>query len=151
MIALALTEVRSFMNTLLMKDTFDRFFLEEAFIKKEYTVSIEGRTSDLSPYLPYGKMRPILMEHMKGEKVPDLLRITLEYPATAQMVARLTGGDDTQTKIKEFLMRIEFDAHGLRLVTGVSYETFSMEKDLEKAWDESVKRFLNEEDVAYEE
>jgi hypothetical protein len=168
LIGLQITNVKNFMNHLFVKETFDGFDLVEAVIMKEYTLTLEGkrnreqkegedvtRTEDQpsreSDYLSYGELRPFLLAHIRGKKTPQLIRMTLSLPAEKLAERTEDAFEPALSQIDRFLLNIRFDSQGLMLITGVSYRTFSMEKELEKVWDRYLRSFLLEQEIAFEE
>ena len=158
MIGLQIKNIKDFMNHLFIKSSFDWLDLVEAVIVKEYTLTIEGkrndprernleaepreRDRDASEYLSYHEMRPLLLTHIRGKETPQMIRMTLSLPSE-KLTERIEGdlaADASQ--IERFLVNIRFGSQGLSLVTGVSYRSFSMEKERERLWDRYLKDFL---------
>ncbi len=137
MISREAKSIKGFMNTLLLSDIFDVFLVSDAVIKKDYQMTLDGNS------VPYGKIRPLLFAHIKGEQVPKLFRLTLYKPAETDLLNKL-GFDQNMTRISAFVLRLDYDGERARVVTGVSYSAFSMEKDLEKAWDKQALNFMEE-------
>ena len=167
MIGLQIKNIKDFMNHLFIKSSFDWLDLVEAVIVKEYTLTIEGkrndprernleaepreRDRDASEYLSYQEMRPLLLTHIRGKETPQMIRMTLSLPSE-KLTERIEGdlaADASQ--IERFLVNIRFGSQGLSLVTGVSYRSFSMEKERERLWDRYLKEFLLKEEIAFEE
>lgn len=167
MIGLQIKNIKDFMNHLFIKSSFDWLDLVEAVIVKEYTLTIEGkrneprgryleaepqeRDRDASEYLSYQEMRPLLLTHIRGKETPQMIRMTLSLPS--EKLAERIEGDLTAatSQIERFLVNIRFGSQGLSLVTGVSYRSFSMEKERERLWDRYLKEFLLKEEIAFEE
>ncbi len=169
MIGLQIKNIKDFMNHLFIKSSFDWMDLVEAVIVKEYTLTLEGkrnhprernseedaeekkREGDASEYLSYQEMRPLLLTHIRGKETPQRIRMTLSLPAEKLAERTEKGFAAEASQIDCFLLNIRFDSQGLSLVTGVSYRSFSMEKDTEKLWDQYLKKFLIKEEIAFEE
>ncbi len=160
MIALALPEIKETMNRLLLSDTFDTFFFEEAEIRKDYTVHLdgichaeyfEGEAMQADSHVLYESMRPHILHHMKGKHVPLLFKLTLGVEAEAAKERFFRGIEALTPGIAAFLIQIRYDAHGMQLITGVSYASFQPDKTLEKEWDRSIKEFLRAQQIVFEE
>ena len=168
MIGLQIKNVKDFMNHLFIKSSFEWLDLVEAVIVKEYTLTIEGkrndsgeRTSEAEPeknkaestseFLSYQEMRPLLLTHIRGKETPQMIRMTLALPS--EKLAERIEDDFTAgaSQIERFLLNIRFGSQGLSLITGVSYRSFSMEKERERLWDRYLKEFLIKEEIAFEE
>ena len=163
MIALKITEVKEFMNHLLMMDTFDRFSLVSAEVVRDYSVSMDGRISDRfyseeereilglkgERFQKYSQMRPLIHTHIKGKRAPLCIKMTL---AMSKAVAfdNMKGSPDKDSNIEDFLLNIRFDPRGLVLTCGVSYASFAPEKNTEMLWDEFITSFLQSQGIAFE-
>lgn len=168
MIRLQINNIKDFMNHLFIKNSFDWLDLVEAVLVKEYTLTMEGKrnypkeeTSSLEPeekvggrvgseYLSYQEMRPLLLNHIRGKKTPQMIRMTLSLPAEKLEKRTENAFAAEKSEIEHFLLNIRFDRQGLTLITGVSYRKFSMEKDKERLWDDYLKEFLIKEEIAFE-
>ena len=161
MIAVKCPEVKEFMNHLLRFDTFDDFELVEATVMKDYTVTLDGKLNreyyteeerqerglSEAQYIPYGDLRPVLFEHIKGKRTPLLMKLTLSMPKE-KALGLLRGENFSQeSQISQYLLQIRYDGNGLYVTTGVNYTTFSMEKNLEHEWDHYVPEFLKSQGI----
>ncbi|MCR5784974.1 MAG: DUF5721 family protein [Eubacterium sp.] len=163
MTALKITEVKDFMNRLLMQDTFDFFYLVRADIVRDYSVSIDGIISPQfyteeekeilgikgDKFLKYGKLRDGILGHIKGKRSPLLFKLTLAMKADEALL-NMKGEANTKSSIEEFLINIKFDSKGLVLTTGVSYSSFNPDKSSELLWDEYICEFLKSRDIVCE-
>ena len=91
MISLHILDVRGFMAQLLLRDTFDRFYLTEASVttfgtffidgrlQKDYYSSEELEHEDFSqPWSYWKQMRPFCLELIKGKKTPLSFKIVFQ-------------------------------------------------------------------------
>ena len=140
------------MNLLLASETFSGFGVAEVVLKKDYTMELDGTKAsgdaDGGRYVSYGDIRPLLFEHLKGSKLPSLFRVVLCRDAA--QVLPLISKEPGSTMISLFLIRIEYTGETLDVISGVSYDTFSMEKDVERAWDDRVRNFLTAIEVDFD-
>lgn len=89
--AFQLTEKKEFMHLLLRSELFDHFLLSEASIHAAVHYDIDGR---LNPsffsedersvqqlegltYMPYGRLRPVFFELIKGKSAPTAFKFVL--------------------------------------------------------------------------
>ncbi len=170
MIGLQVKNIKDFMNHLFVRDSFDWMDLVEVVIVKDYMLTIEGKRQlpyerkqeegadpgekaekKEAEYLSYREMRPLLLTHIRGKETPQLIRMTLAL--SAEKFAGMTGNafEADRSQIDRFLLNIRFGSQGLSLVTGVSYRSFSMEKEAEKRWDQYLKLFLTKKEIDFEE
>ncbi len=166
MIAIQLTAVKTFMRQLLCSEMFDHFLLMEASIVKDATFSIDGRINasfytkeeleeeGLSHLkaLPYGKLRPVCYQLMKGRRTPVSFKfiLLLSPEHTADALAQ-SKSSFTANDVTGIFLNLLFQNGNLTLTTGISYALFSTDRTLDQEWDILVRKFLNKYDVSYEE
>ncbi len=157
MLSVQIGDVRTFMHRFLLTDTFDGFRLTEAEIVREYTFSLKGgvpfgyygedevEIPDVAEgeNLPYGYLREMISEQIKGQRKPLSCRFVLSLPREGSDAGMVMDAPGTEA-VKEFLLRIDYDARGLRLTTGINYLTFTPQRDAALLWDDWVQDFLKE-------
>ena len=159
MVAFTIHNIGLFMSKLLSTDCFDSFLLEEAVIRMAVTYTIDGHLnrnfyeSDVwddpaqRPFImqPWSEARGICREMIRGKKAPASLRITLQLKPEP-MAKTLAGDKDllpgTVDAVGALAVNIRLDDTGLRLITGVSWKSFSMDREPERIWDRTMDRFL---------
>lgn len=172
MIALSITDVKGFMKQLLTMESFDNFLVLEAVISTATTFTIDGRlnkeftdestdiNNDISDadsdpsadsLQTWGKVRPICFELIKGKRLPLYFKVVLQLSGVN--TGRFLSSIDTsfsRNDVSGLYMNISFDRKELRIVSGTSVKTFSMDKSLDQEWDNMVKRFLTKNNIEYE-
>lgn len=162
MTALEIKNVKQFMNSLLLTDTFNIFLLEEAEVVTYNTFNIDGRinrnffdSSDDAPayeFSAWSEICPHVLNLIKGKHTPTAFRFTLllkpEYVAGV-----LKDKDTTVTPevIKALVINIRYENDRLLLVTGTSLNTFLMDKSLDPIWDQAMMKYLTKHGIEYEE
>ncbi len=164
MIALELTEVKTFMNKLLCSDVFDNFLLQEATIQGAISYHIEGAlhtdfysTEELEieqltglPFLPYGKVRTQCFDLIKGKRTPSYFKfVLLLSPSNLQKTLQQTGNSLTPADVSGMFLNLKFQNNKLTLTTGVSYRIFTVDKQLEREWDALIQRFLTNHGIEF--
>ena len=153
------TDIKKFMNCLLVKDTFDNFLLEEASITTYNTFIIDGHiqsdffTADELDALPdktlstWGTVKPHCFNLIKGSKLP--LRFKIVLKASSSYTEKLLAENPCGLTLKDIgglYINIRYDSHrsldgtetataALDCISMASLNIFSMDKTLEKAWD----------------
>lgn len=163
MIALELTDVKDFMNKLLLTDTFDHFLLSEAtvvtyntfiidgHIKKEFfseeeLVEFSGETIS-----KWSQIRPFCLQQIKGKKQPLSFKfIYILSNADSKNLLEESGLNYTMNDVNGFTFHISFKNNQLSCVTGTSLKTFTLDKSLEQYWDQKVQEFLKKSEIIYE-
>lgn len=166
MIALQLTDLKSFMNTLLRTDTFDHFLLQEAVITSAASYVIDGHvTKDFYtqeeleelqlvdyPALPFSMLRGNCFDLMKGKKAPASFRFVFELsPDNLRKTLSAVHSSYTASDLAGLFINLKFQNQLLILTTGISYRIFSTDKTLDAEWDKLVKKFLTQHQIAFEE
>lgn len=165
MISLRITQTKDFMQKLLSSDAFDCFLLEEAAIHTYNAFSIDGHInrdffSDDDSGLPafqYGfslwkDMRPLCFQLIKGKRTPLSFKFVLHLmPEYAKRILEKSDAAFPAEQLKAYVLTIRFDGSLVTLITGTCYQTFCMDKEPERLWEQSVRSFLSKKEIAYEE
>lgn len=129
------------MGKLLASDTFDDYLILEAVITKANTFTIDGRLneeylSDLenegeSPagrLQTWGNVRSFCFELIKGKTLPVYMKVVLQK----------------SREEADHYLNIVYDRKELKVVTGTSLRTFTLDKSMEREWDKSAEDLLKE-------
>ena len=151
MIAFSLTSIKGFMSQLLLSETFDSFSFIEAEIVTFNTFHIDGLIQkdffdtgmDLPEYSPWKNVREYCFTIIKGRRTPLSFRfvISLSRKSIEQLVLRSSPAVRPED-VQGLYLNIHYDGRQLSCVTGTSFQTFTMDKSLEHAWDEMVEKFF---------
>lgn len=166
MIALKLTDIKSFMNTLLRSEVFDHFLLQEAVITGNATYTINGQiTKDFYSeeeleelqlnnhrFLPFSMLRTNCFDLIKGKKTPSAFRfVFLLSPINQRKTLEAVGSSYTPLDVSGMYINLKYQNQLLTLTTGIAYNIFSTDKTLENEWDKMVMKFLKQHEIAFEE
>ena len=161
MIALQVEDIREFTRQLFMAETFDRFLVQEARFTTFAAFTVDGRLHQdfftdeeleqarLEDYATWQMVRPFCFSLIKGKKQPESFHIILRLPP--QGAARFMAEHAPNLREDAGLglyINIRYEEKLLYCVTGVSFSQFTMDKTLERAWDENVERFLKKNGIA---
>lgn len=148
MIALQITDLKSFTSLLFLHDTFDAFQICEAVFCVAATYRIDGRRNrdfydtdewemlKNPEYLTWKEVRPRCFEWIKGSKRPLMFRIVLRSPNTEKGMS---------------FLNIRYDESGLSCVTGFSAATFSLDRTEEREWDDRIRLYFKKKGIPFEE
>lgn len=161
-----ITNIKDFMNKLLLSELFDHFLLSEASIQTKVTYVIDGRPvkdfwtteeweeEGLSalPYAPFSLLRNDCCNLIKGKKTPAAFKfIFLLSPENlANTLARFGSGFSPEDLNGVFL-NIKYAGGRLTCTTGISYQSFSLDKSFEQYWDKLAAKFLSAHGIDFEE
>lgn len=145
------------MAKLLKGSEFDGFLLREGSVKTYMDYHFSGRLHteyfDVSEqeekagrdYVLWSEVKPFFLELIKGKRTP--LAISLDLLLSEKKAAELFSAAGISLREGEQIklgLQLKFE-HGMaRLVTGVSRNTFSMDRAPEEAWDAGVKELLRD-------
>ena len=165
MIALQITDIKSFMNSLLRTSLFDHFLLTEATITQAVTHTIDGTINpdffdagelqtlglcDLQ-FMPFGNLRPICFELMKGRKKPGYFKFVFQLsPANQENTIARSASNFTSADVSAMYINLIYKNDILTCTTGISYRLFSLYKSLEQEWDRFVTLFLKRNQIEFE-
>ena len=160
MIALQITELKSFMGKLLATNTFDDFLLQEATLQMGIGYVIDGhineafyqteedQATERLPFITYSEVRGTLFDLIKGKRTPLGFQVLLQLPP--KRCNRLFPEGLQTHLIKGLVMNIRYDGSKALITSGISYSTFSLDKAPELIWDEAMMTFLRSAGIAFE-
>lgn len=165
MTALKISNVKEFMNILLLSETFDHFLLSEASITTFATLILDGHSCAdfFSPedegyslvenetYVPFSLLRPSCLSFIKGKRTPVSFKFVflLSRENQTKTLASLHSSFASED-ISGMYLNLKYQAGNLICTTGISYRSFSTDKSLDLAWDEMITRFLKNHKISYE-
>lgn len=165
MLALKLTSMKSFMNHLLVADTFDSFLLVEAVISTANTYQIDGHvnkefytTEELSnptvapfDFVLWKDMKGLCFNLIKGKRTPLYFKFVLHLKPDAVSKLMTAGGCSLPPEqIKALVLTIKYDGTQAVLTTGSAFHTFVMSKEPDTIWDKALQQFLTRHEIPYE-
>ena len=163
MIALNVVDVKDFTSKILVKNTFDKFYLcdgeietfisfrfggklNDSYYSTEEQEEVENRTLPL-----WSEVKPFAYQLIRGKKLP--LSFKLVMALSAENVAWLLEHNQTSIKPEDvagLYMNIKYENKVISIVTGVSFKTFVLDKTLEHIWDATVVKFMKQNEIAVE-
>lgn len=165
MLALQITSMKSFMNHLLVADTFENFLFAEATISTANTYQIDGHINKefytgeeladpaCCPYdfALWKDLKPFVFNLIKGKKTPLFFKLVLHLqPQNVGKLLASAGCGIPAEQIKALVLTIKYDGTHTVLTTGSAYHTFIMSKEPDEIWDKSLMQFLSRKGIAFE-
>lgn len=168
MISFSISDTKTFMSQLLVKDTFDRFLVTEANISTANTFQINGSINrgffsneeweqlKEREYSSWSAIKPICFGLIKGNKVPVSMKVILmlsftDAAAFFDKLSEQTNGAYSQADCSGLFVNIRYHNGAAVLTTGVSFRTFTMDKTIEHTFDAYIRTFLAASGIAFEE
>lgn len=165
MIALQIQDIKIFMNKLLLLQTFDNFLLVEGSITTYNTFRIEGRihkdffTEEEADerglhnreFSLWKEVKPFCLELIKGKKTPLCFKFTFQLSKenTAKLLTSSGITSIHPENVSGLLLNIRYDNGALNVITATNLNLFTLDKSLEHAWDDMVKRFLKQQEISF--
>ncbi len=171
MIALKITDVKGFMGKLLTDagTAFDTFLLSEAVITTYNTFTIDGHihpeffTSDAADeenptqnqhaMSVWKSMKPICFNLIKGKRTPLNFRFVfcLSPENVEKFLVQSELSDAFRPEnINGLILNIKYDGTALSCVSATSLNLFTLDKELEHAWDAMIRKFFIQNAIAFE-
>lgn len=156
MISFNIKDINNFMQHLLVKETFDNFLLCDGQINTSNSFTINGRinthfyTSDElktmeNEFICWKNIKHICFEIVKGTKVPTKMKLVLSLsPNKYPEIINNSGMIIDESQISGLYIHILYEQNKLEVITGTSLTTFTMDKTLDKYWDNTVLSYFNQ-------
>lgn len=164
MISLKILDVKSFMKNLLIQDTFDNFLLSETDIvtfnhfhisgalNEEYYTGEELELLGGRRYSAWSEIKPFAFSLIKGRKLPLAIKTVFLLSAVSLENLLLNSGLVIKAgDINGLFLNMRFEKGNATIITGTSVKIFTMDKSLDRIWDDYVRLFLKQNGVAFEE
>lgn len=162
MIALQVQDVKDFMSRLLIGNTFDAFWLCEASITTYVTYNIDGSlhmdffdseqseilTRSARTFSLWKEIKPFCYSIVKGKRTP--LHFKIVFQLSRQNLEKMLAGSGLDWKPEDVFglyLNLQYDGSSLSCTTGSSLKTFSMDKSLDRLWDDMVRSFFKQQSI----
>ena len=165
MIALQIQDIKNFMSKLLLSQTFDNFLLVEGSITTFNTFRIDGRLHKIfftdeeseerglenREFSLWKEVKPFCLELIKGKKTPLGFKFTFQLSKenTAKLLTSSGITSIQPENVSGLLLNIRYDNGALNVITATNLSLFTLDKTLERAWDDMVKRFLKQQEISF--
>ena len=153
------------MNKLLLSHTSDNFLQVEGSITTYNTFRIDGRVHkeffteeeldekrlQQREFSLWGEVKPFCLELIKGRKTPLAFKFTFQL-SRENTVKLLTSSGITSLQpenVSGLLLNVRYDSGALNVITAANLNLFTLDKSLEHAWDDMVKRFLKQQEISF--
>lgn len=135
-------DIKIFMNKLLKENSFSGFDLRSCEIKKDIFISFDGRLNKSffdeeieEDYCNWENAKHYIYDSIKGKKQPESIKLILSLNKNAL--------EKIHKNAKACFLNIVFEEGKVAVATGTAQREFSLDKSLDDAWEDSVKRFFN--------
>ena len=166
MIALKIEDLKTFTAQLFMGETFDHWLVREANIVTFNSFTIDGRIrqgyySDeeleknridfkfileknrIEELSSWKALRPFCYSLIKGKKLPESFQITMQLsPEENEKFIRRVKPNFPAEQVAALYLNIRYENHAAACVTGTSLKVFTLDKQIEREWDDTVRRYF---------
>lgn len=166
MLALNITDIKDFMNKLLIGETFDGFSFIEGSITTFNTFRIDGLlqqdffdtdarealSENAQDYSLWRDLKSYCFAVIRGKRTPLSFKLVFRLPVkTAAGLLQKSCGDFPAETISGLYLNLQYKNKTLLCTTGISFRTFVPDKRPEQLWDSSVRDFLHRHSIAFTE
>lgn len=144
------------MQCLLIKDIFDKFLINEGNITTSNTFHFDGRINSsffdkeeldsmTEDFIYWKNIKHICFEIIRGKKVPTHMKLVFSFPKNSypRIINECGISNLTPQDIGGLYLHINYDNNHITAITGTSLNLFSMDKTLDRYWDDLMKKFLD--------
>lgn len=163
MIAVQIQDIKDFMSKLLLGNAFDSFWLSEASITTSVSYTIDGflhsefydtQEAELlqeegRTYALWRDMKPFCFSVIKGKKTP--LSFKIVFMLSKKNTQKLLASSKLSYQLEDIFglfVNFQFDGQHLTCTTGTSLKTFSLDKSLDRIWDEMILKFFKQQQIS---
>lgn len=155
MISIKINDVNNFMQCILVQDIFDSFLISDGEISTAGTFTFNGRINTnfydsdeletiTEDFLFWKNIKHICFEIIRGKKVPTRLKLVFAFPKSGyQKIINDCGMNISTKDIGGLYLHILYENNEVTAITGTSLNVFTMDKTLDKYWDNLMKNFLS--------
>ena len=152
---------RDFTHKLFLEPVFDDFYLSSARFDTAVTIQIDGKLNtdffdeeglgqlkdEGTRYISWKEIRPTCFSFIRGKKPPLLFKIVLIIPGQLQKPASWLSvlPIDGQT---DFFLNLGYMKGESRLTTGISTSGFTMNREPQQIWDQTIENYLSQNQLA---
>ena len=150
MLAVRIADTRDFMKKLLTQDLFDTFLFSEGSVTTFTTFTIDGTwhpdyfEDQKVDALTWGLMRPVFFGLIKGKHIPVSFRIVLRLSdSNTESLLASSGLSMDASQIAGLFLNLNYQNNTVTCTTGTSLKIFTLDKTLDRVWDDMVMKFFS--------
>lgn len=152
-------QAKNCMSHLLLKSTFDNFSLIEGEVTTYNTFRADGyihkdffEDAPQEEYSSWSDLREFFFHLIRGKRTPLKFKFILSLPEKhfEDFLSQHEISEIHSSDIRGLYLNFKYDGTTLQCVTGTSLNIFILDKTLENAWDEYVRKYFLEQDILFE-
>ena len=157
MLALKINDIKTFMNQLLIRDTFDFFSLVEASITTFNHFTVDGAlhmdffdtdteqqlSADKIIYSSWGDVKAYCYSIIRGKLPPLQFKFIMRLsPSQINILPANNIFSFSDSELSDLFLNIQFKNNELLCTTGIFSQVFTLDKTSETTWDNAVLDFF---------
>ena len=163
MIGLSIVDIKTFMAGILTGNMFDKFYLRDGeiqtftefrmggYLNHSYYDSEEWESFQGRELCLWSEIRPFAFQLIKGHKLPVRFKFVFQLSdENTEWMINKYKVPVRREDIGGLFMNITYDHQKLICTSGISYNTFIMDKTLEQYWDDTVCQYFKQNHIAFE-
>jgi hypothetical protein len=155
MLNLKVAEIKDFTNKLLLTDTFDTFLTTSVLVAGGVTYTIDGTINKdfydkealeamvSSKYATWGTLRPHVYNVIRGSSLP--LKFKIVFVLSDSNISRIIEKNNLLIRTEDIAnlsLNIFYDGQDIHITSTATMNTFTLDKTLERLWDENLQLFF---------
>ena len=112
-------------------------------IRQGYYSDEELEKNRIEELSSWKALRPFCYSLIKGKKLPESFQITMQLsPEENEKFIRRVKPDFPAEQVAALYLNIRYENHAAACVTGTSLKVFTLDKQIEREWDDTVRRYF---------
>ena len=158
MVSYKILDVKKFTSDLLMDSLFEDLYLMSAEINTYNSFILDGRLrrnyyseeelekENIEEYSRWKSLRPICFNLIKEKRLPLSIKFVFKLPDEERLeFMKLYNIENSG--ISELYINIRYEDKNMNCITACSFNSFVLDKSIEKLWDSHVKEYLAKRDI----
>ena len=160
MIAIKMEDTKTFMLSLLKLTVFDGFLMSECTITTYNTFQIDGHihkefysdediqtTASISKW---SSLKQMCFDLIKGKNPPLSFKFVFQLSKeNVEKFLQLTDSLFSPIDINALVLTIKYDGSCITCMTGTALSSFSMDKTIDRQWDDFIKKFFIKHNLSF--
>ncbi len=130
-------------------NTYNSFVLDGR-IRRSYYTSEELEKEKIEEYSRWKNLRPICFNLIKGKRLPVSIKLVFKL-SDEERLEFMRMHKIENSGISELYINIRYEDKKMSCITACSFNSFVLDKSIEKLWDTYVKEYLAKKDIVLEE
>ncbi len=162
MVSLKMEDLKHFTAGLFVGDIFDSWLVREVNIVTFNTFTIDGRIrqgyysereleeNKIEELSSWKALKPFCYSLIKGKKLPESFQITLQLgPDEVEEFLKNAQLDFSVNQVAGLYLNLRYENQVLHCITGTSLHVFTLDRQIEYEWDESVRLYFKDRKIPF--